>query len=93
MPSILSNNNVVVPENTKQDPVSIVKTMANQIMSSVNPQQAFNQVLSASPDAKNAMDLINKYGNGDPKAAFMNYAAATGKQDIAQQILQKLGLG
>lgn len=93
MPSILSNNNVVVPENTKQDPVSIVKTMANQIMSSVNPQQAFNQVLSASPDAKNAMDLINQYGNGDPKAAFMNYAAATGKQDIAQQILQKLGLG
>ena len=93
MPSILSNNNVIVPENTKQDPVSIVKTMANQIMSSVNPQQAFNQVLSASPDAKNAMDLINQYGNGDPKAAFMNYAAATGKQDIAQQILQKLGLG
>ena len=93
MPSILSNNNSAVPENTKQDPVSIVKTMANQIMSSVNPQQAFNQVLSASPDAKNAMDLINQYGNGDPKAAFMNYAAATGKQDIAQQILQKLGLG
>lgn len=93
MPSILSNNNVVVPENTKQDPVSIAKTMANQIMSSVNPQQAFNQVLSASPDAKNAMDLINQYGNGDPKAAFMNYAAATGKQDIAQQIQQKLGLG
>ena len=93
MPSILSNNNnVTAPENTKQDPVSIVKTMANQIMSSVNPQQAFNQVLSASPDAKNAMDLINQYGNGDPKAAFMNYAASTGKQSIAQQIMQKFGL-
>ena len=92
MPSILSNNNVIAPENTKQDFVSIVKTMANQIMSSVNPQQAFNQVLSASPDAKNAMDLINQYGNGDPKAAFMNYAVATGKQDIAHNIKQELGL-
>ena len=93
MPSILSNNNIAAPENTKQDPVSIVKTIANQIMSSVNPQQAFNQVLESSPDAKNAMNLINQYGNGDPKVAFMNYAAATGKQDFAQQISQKLGLG
>ena len=61
-------------------------------MSSVDPQQAFNQVLSSSPDAKNAMDLINQYGNGDPKVAFMNYAAATGKQSLGQQIMQKLGL-
>lgn len=61
-------------------------------MSSADPKQAFNQVLSASPDAKNAMDLINQYGNGDPKAAFMNYASATGKQSLGQSILQKLGL-
>lgn len=62
-------------------------------MSSADPQQAFNQILNSSPDAKNAMDLINQYGNGDPKTAFMNYAAATGKQSFAQTILQKLGLG
>ena len=89
MPSILSSNQ---PTET-QNPVTIVNNIANQIMSSADPQQAFNQVLNSSPDAKNAMDLINQYGNGDPKAAFMNYAAATGKQSFAQAILQKMGLG
>ena len=75
------------------NPTGIVNNLINQIMSSVNPQEAFNQVLSASPDAKNAMNLINQYGNGDPKTAFMNYMAATGKQSLGQSILQKLGLG
>jgi len=37
--------------------------------------------------------MVSQYGNGDPKTAFMNYAAQTGKQGLAQQILQKLGLG
>lgn len=75
-----------------QNPVGIVNNLIDQILHSVDPQQAFNQVLNASPDAKNAMDLINQYGNGDPKAAFMNYMSATGKQNIGQQIMQKLGL-
>ena len=52
----------------------------------------FNQILAENQDAQNAMNLINQYGNGDPKAAFMNYAAQTGKSALAQQILQKLGL-
>lgn len=89
MPSLLSQNQ---PQTETQDPKGIINSLINQIMSSVDPQQAFNQVLSSSPDAKNAMDLINQYGNGDPKAAFMNYAAATGKQSLGQQIKQKLGL-
>jgi len=38
------------------------------------------------------MNLIQQYGNGDPKAAFMNYAAQQGKNAIAQQIMQRLGL-
>ena len=76
----------------QQNPAGIVNNLVNQIMSSVNPQQAFNQVLSASPDAKNAMNLINQYGNGDPRTAFMNYMVATGKQSLGQSILQKLGL-
>lgn len=75
-----------------QNPVGIVNNLIDQILHSVDPQQAFNQVLNASPDAKSAMDLINQYGNGDPKAAFMNYMSATGKQNIGQQIMQKLGL-
>ena len=89
MPSLLSQNQ---PQTETQDPKGIINSLINQIMSSVDPQQAFNQVLSSSPDAKNAMDLINQYGNGDPKVAFMNYAAATGKQSLGQQIMQKLGL-
>jgi hypothetical protein len=62
-------------------------------MNSANPQAAFQQMLNSSPDCKNAMNLIQQYGNGDPKQAFLNYASQTGKQGIAQQILTKLGLG
>lgn len=61
-------------------------------MGAVNPQQAFNQILSSNKDAQNAMNLINQYGNGDPKAAFMNYMNSQGKQAIGQQIMTKLGL-
>ena len=50
-------------------------------------------MLSQNKDAQNAMDIINQYGNGDPKAAFMNYMAAQGKQQIGQGIMQRLGLG
>ena len=61
-------------------------------MGSADPQQMFNQVLNSSPDAKNAMDLINKFGNGDPRAAFMNYMTTQGKQSLGQQIMQKFNL-
>lgn len=90
MPSILSNNQV--PENEIQNPNGTVRNIINQILSSVNPQQTFNQILSSNQQAQNAMNLINQYGNGDPKAAFMNYMNSTGKQSIGQQIIQKLGL-
>lgn len=43
-------------------------------MSSINPQDAFNQMVGSRPEAKNAMDIVNQYGNGDPKTAFMNYS-------------------
>lgn len=89
MPSILSNN--TQPQNN--NPVGAVKNLVDQIMNSANPQAAFQQMLNSSPDCKNAMNLINQYGNGDPKQAFLNYASQTGKQGIAQQILSKLGLG
>ena len=77
----------------QQDPVVSIKNIANQILNSANPQQAFQQVLDSSSEARNAMDLVNQYGNGDPKAAFQNYAVATGKQNLGQKILQMLGLG
>ena len=90
MPSILSNN---TPEPQTNNPASAVRNIVDQIMQSSNPQAAFQQMLNSSADCKNAMNLINQYGNGDPKQAFLNYASQTGKTGIAQQILQKLGLG
>ena len=74
---------------TSANPVS---NLINQILGSANPQQMFNQMLSTNKDAQNAMNLINQYGNGDPKAAFMNYMNSQGKQAVGQQIMQKLGL-
>lgn len=49
-------------------------------------------MLAGNKDAQNAMNLINQYGNGDPKAAFMNYMNSQGKQQIGQQIMQQFGL-
>lgn len=93
MASILSRNPSTEQETAPQNPVTSVNNIINNILNSVNPKQTFQQVLDNSPDAKNAMDLINQYGNGDPKTAFMNYMASTGKQSLGQQIMQKLGLG
>ena len=69
MPSILSGN---TPQNNS-NPVVVVKNLVDQIMNSTDPQAAFQQMLNSSPDCKNAMDLINRYGNGDPKQAFLNF--------------------
>lgn len=49
-------------------------------------------MLNSNPDAQTAMNIVNQYGNGDPKAAFMNYMNQMGKQNIGQQIMQKFGL-
>lgn len=49
-------------------------------------------MLSSNPDAQNAMNLINQYGNGDPKAAFFNYMNSQGKQALGQQLMQQFGL-
>ena len=91
MASILSNNNT---QNSTSDNniMNKVEGVISQIINSTNPQQTFNSLLQKSPEAKQAMDLINQYGNGDPKQAFLNYASQTGRQSLAQQIFQRLGL-
>ena len=71
----------------------MISNIASQILGSANPQEAFQQILQQNKEAQNAWNLVNQYGNGDPKTAFMNYASQTGKQGLAQQILQKLGIG
>lgn len=92
MASILSEN-PSVSQNQMTNPVNAVKAMAEQILNSVNPQQTFQQIISQNQEAQNAMNLINQYGNGDPKQAFLNYANQTGKQKLAKEISQKFGLG
>ena len=90
MPSILSNQ---MPEQPQMnDIVGSVKNIVNQIMNSANPQQMFNQTIGSTKEGQEAMNLIQQYGNGDPRQAFMNYASQMGKQGLAQQIMQKLGL-
>lgn len=49
-------------------------------------------MLSQNADARKAMDMINQYGNGDPKTAFMNYMNGQGKQAMGQMIMQRFGL-
>lgn len=70
-----------------------IDNLTNQIMSSINPQDAFNQMVGSRPEAKNAMDIVNQYGNGDPKTAFMNYAKSQSKEIMAKNIMSQLGLG
>ena len=90
MASILSNN--PSPDQSTQNPVGLINNLISQILNSVDPQQTFNQVLASNKDAQNTMNLVNQYGNGDPKAGFINYMNATGKQNLGQQIMQKFGL-
>lgn len=90
MPSIIFNQ-----QSTTQTEIpskGIIENVANKILGSVNPDQAFNNLVSQNKDAQNAMNICNQYGNGDPKAAFMNYAAQNGKNTIAQTIMNRLGL-
>ena len=61
-------------------------------MSSVNPKATFDQMVNTRPEAKTAMNIVNQYGNGDPKAAFMNYAKSKGQSEFAKSIMTQLGL-
>lgn len=75
-----------------QDPMATVNALINQILGSNDPTGAFNQLIASIPAAQQAMGQINQLGNGDPKTAFMNLAASQGKQALAQQIMQRMGL-
>lgn len=61
-------------------------------MRSGDPKATFNQVVNNIQGGQNALDLIQQYGNGDPKTAFMNYAAQQGRNALAQQIMSGMGL-
>lgn len=91
MASILSGN-PSESQTINNNPIGAVNNIIGQILNSANPQQTFQQIVSQNKDAQNAMNLINQYGNGDPRQAFLNYASQTGKQNFAQEIMQKFGL-
>lgn len=79
-------------QNNQPDMMSTINGVIQQILGSNDPSASFQQFVSNNPEAKIALDIANQYGNGDFKTGFMNYAAASGKQAIAQQILQMMGL-
>ena len=93
MGSILSNPLPSPTQTVGQgSPLTAVNNIIQKIMGSVDPEQMFNQVLNSSSDAKNAMDLINKFGNGDPRTAFINYMTQNGKQSLGEQIMKNFNL-
>lgn len=94
MASILSGNSLPSNQAQPQDPVAAANALVQQIMSSENPTETFNQIVNQSPEARNAVDLAKQYGNGQfNKETFMRIAAAQGKQALAMQIMQRMGLG
>ena len=95
MGSILSNNPLPQTQQTTteaQNPITAINNVINQILTSANPQQMFNQIVANNQDARKAMDLVNQYGNGDPRSAFINIMAKEGKQSLGQQIMNMLNI-
>lgn len=88
MGSILSNSPSQPTQQTAQNPLEAINNLINGILESPDPNATFQQMLNASPELKSKWDEMNRYGNGDPKAAFINYMNATGKQAIGQNIMQ-----
>lgn len=95
MASILSGNSfpqMQSGQQTQQDPMAALNSLVDQVLSSADPNQTFTQMVNSIDGGQNAMNLIKEYGNGDPKTAFVNYAAKNGKTMLAQQILQRMNL-
>ena len=59
--------------------------LINMLQNSNNPQQLIQNLVTQNPQITN---IINKYGNGDPKTAFFEYARMTGQDP--EQILSML---
>ncbi len=78
---------------SESNPFDMAKAEVQQILAAPDPQAAFNQMIASNPTLKNAWDLMLKYGNGDPHAAYINRAAEMGNQAFASQIMRGLGLG
>lgn len=102
MASILSGNSLPVQQSNQfqqgqagqQDPMGQINAIIQQILGSENPAAAFQQVVDNVPGGQDAIKAANQYGNGQfNRETFMNIAAAQGKQALAQQLMQRMGLG
>ena len=80
------NNNLILTAEQKK----AAKDLVAKIMNSPNPQETFQKLLDSNREAKAAYDAILQYGNGDPKAALINYAVSTGKQGVLEGLVGSL---
>lgn len=80
---------MVNPILQKLSPQNLTSSNNNDILTllqnSNNPQQFINNIIAQNPQINN---LINQYGNGDPKTAFYEFARINGKDP--QQVLNIL---
>ena len=74
------------------NPLEAANALVSQILGSPDANAAFNQMVNGSPEAQKIMAWISQYGNGDPKAGMMNYAASIGQQEMAKRAAQMFGL-
>ena len=72
--------------------MGIINNIISGILGSNDPNGTFMELINSNPELKKKYDEMNQYGNNNPKAAFINYTAAKGKQNIAQNIMRFFGL-
>lgn len=86
-PNILQNQ-----QSSQQDIASQARQLAKQIAGAPDAAEMFKKTFANNPQAKQALDIIAQYGNGNAEAAFKNYVASSGQQAAGAAILQQLGL-
>ena len=79
----MSQNPILQKLSPKMQPQT--NSMLSLLQNSNNPQQLINNILTQNPQLTN---LINQFGNGDPKTAFYEYARQSGQDP--QQVLNFL---
>ena len=72
--------NPMLQELNKVNPTNNSNNMLSLLKNSNNPQELINNILASNPQITN---LIEKYGNGDPRTAFYEYARQNGQDPQA----------
>ena len=64
----------------------MMNNIKNEILSSPNPQQTFQQMVSKIPNGQSCYNMIVQNYGGDPRQAFMSQAMQKGQQNIFQTV-------